>query len=200
MRPEKRLERRQHIVRSAREIFLRYGYRKTALEDVAQAAAVGKATLYHYFEGKDDLFGAVVAEMYEEYLARQRAAVAQETTAAGQLRRYAQQLMSEHQRLVGSVRGFGRVDGEFPDRVHAHLRRQRQQELVILEEILSGGVRSGEFRGMNAGRVALLLLGSLRAMIMDSMNQSEDGDGIVAEFLEILFCGLLANTDGKELS
>ncbi len=200
MRPEKRLERRTHIVRSARDVFLQYGYRKTALEDVAKAANVGKATLYHYFEGKDDLFGAVVAEMYEEYLARQRAGIAEEATAADQLRRYAQQLIEEHQRLVGSVRGFGRVDGEFPDRILAHLRRQRQHELVILQGILEAGVETGEFRGMNAERVALLLLGSLRAMIMDSLNRTEPGDAIVSEFLEILFCGLLANTEGKELS
>lgn len=200
MRPEKRLERRRHIVRCARDVFLQYGYRKTALEDVAQAAAVGKATLYHYFEGKDDLFGAVVAEMYEEYLALQRAGIAEETTAVDKIRRYAQQLLAEHQKLVGSVRGFGRVDGEFPDRILAHLRRQRQHELVILEGILEDGVRTGELRSMNPGRVALLLLGSLRAMIMDALSKTEVGDGIVTDFLEILFCGLLANTDGKELS
>jgi len=199
LRPEKRLERRTLIVRSAREVFLRYGYRKTALEDVARAASVGKATLYHYFDGKDDLFGAVVAEMYEEYLNLQRAAIAQESAAADQLRRYARQLITEHRKLVGTVREFGGLDGEFPDRVHMHLRRQRQGELMILEGVLQDGVASGEFRCMNTSRVALLLLGSLRAMIMDEMSQSEDGDGIVSEFLEILFCGLLANTDGKEL-
>ncbi|MFH1529180.1 MAG: TetR/AcrR family transcriptional regulator [Pseudomonadota bacterium] len=200
MRDEKRSERRAHIIRSAREVFLRYGYRKTALEDVARAASLGKATLYHYFDGKDALFGAVVAEMYDEYLAHQRATIAQASSAADQLRRYAGQLIAEHRKLVGTVREFGRLDLEFPDRVHAHLRRQRQGELMLLEGVLQDGVASGEFRGMNTTRVALLLLGSLRAMIMDTMNHSEDGDGVVTEFLEILFCGLLANSDGKELT
>lgn len=200
MRPEKRIERRRNIVRAAREVFLKFGYRKTALEDVARSAAIGKATLYHYFEGKDDLFSAVVAEIYEEYLSNQRTVISRETAAADKLRRYARQLIAEHRKLLGSAHGFGRLEKDFPMRVISNLRRQRQSELAILQEILAGGVQSGEFRSINTERVALLLFGSLRAMVMDIKTQTEDGDSVVSEFLEILFCGLLVNTDGKELS
>ena len=200
MKPEKRQERRTRIIRAARGVFLRYGYRKTALEDVARAATVGKATLYHYFDGKDDLFGAVVNEMYEEYLTRQRSAIVEVSAAADKLRRYAQLLITEHQDLVVSAQGFEHGDDEFPDRIHAHLRRLRASEVDILEGILRCGVESGEFRRMNTGRVALLLLGSLRAMLTAVITQPEAGDGVVSEVLQILFCGLLTNSNGKELS
>ena len=200
MRPEKRLERRANIIRAARKVFHRYGYRKTALEDVARAASVGKATLYHYFDGKDDLFGAVVTQMFHEYLARQKEGIIEDEAATDNLRRFACQLIEEHRNLSGTVRGIAQEDEELPDRIRAHLRRQRRGELEILEEILRSGISVGEFRPMNTGRVALLLLGSLRAMIMDAMSRTESADEVVSEFLEILLCGLLANTDEKELS
>ena len=197
MRPEKRQERRTNIIRAARNVFLRHGYRKTALEDVARAASVGKATLYHYFDGKDDLFGAVVSEMFQEYLTRQRAGIADAVSATEKLRLYAWQLIEEHRNLAGVVHRL--IDEELPDRIHSHLRRQRRGELEILETILQEGVASSEFRPMNEERVALLILGSLRAMIMDAMSRTESADTLVSEFLEILLCGLLAYTEGKEL-
>lgn len=199
MRPEKRRERRMRIVRAARDVFLRYGYRKTALEDVAQAADLGKATLYHYFEGKDDLFGAVIEQMYDEYLTRQRKGMDMEPSAAGKLRRYAQQLLDDHEVMVNSVHGSSRSDAEFPARVHGHLRRLRQGELDLLEEVLKNGVETGEFRPMNTRRVSLLLLGSLRSMIIDSTSRPTPDDDIVSDFMKILFYGLLAHADGKEL-
>jgi len=199
MRPEKRRERRMSIVRAARDVFLRYGYRKTALEDVAQAADLGKATLYHYFEGKDDLFGAVIEQMYDEYILRQRAGMNAEPSGAGKLRCYAQQLLDDHEVMVNSVHGSGRVDEEFPARVHGHLRRLRQGELELLEEVLIRGVETGEFRSMNTRRVSLLLLGSLRSMIIEATNRSTPDENIVSDFMKILFYGLLDHTDGKEL-
>ncbi len=199
MRPEKRRERRMRIVQAARDVFLRYGYRKTALEDVAQAAYLGKATLYHYFEGKDDLFGAVIEEIYDEYISRQRKGMEKEPSAAGKLRRYAQQLLDDHEVMVGSVHDSGRADAEFPARVHGHLRRLRQGELELIEEVLTGGVETGEFRPMNTRRVSLLFLGSLRSMVIDATNQSTPDENIVSDFMKILFYGLLAHADGKEL-
>jgi len=50
----------QRIVRSATSAFLRDGYSGAALDDIALAAGVSKATIYHYFNGKDDLFASVV--------------------------------------------------------------------------------------------------------------------------------------------
>ncbi len=49
-------DRREELLFSAVELFLRYGYKKTTLDDLAEAANISKSTLYHYFSNKDDLF------------------------------------------------------------------------------------------------------------------------------------------------
>ncbi len=51
-RPE---ERPEELLQAALETFARKGYGGTRLEEVAAAAGVSKATVYHYFEGKEDL-------------------------------------------------------------------------------------------------------------------------------------------------
>ncbi len=63
------------IVLAGLQLFTRYGYRKTSIDDIAQAAQVAKRTVYLHFENKAAVFLAIL-----EYLAgqvRQRCAAAE---------------------------------------------------------------------------------------------------------------------------
>jgi AcrR family transcriptional regulator len=51
---------KEQIVEAAREVFAKYGYRKTTIEDIAKAVYRAKSSVYHYFGGKDEIFKAVV--------------------------------------------------------------------------------------------------------------------------------------------
>ena len=43
------------IIKAARSLFMKYGYNKTTMEDIAKAAGKGKSTLYYYYPSKDDV-------------------------------------------------------------------------------------------------------------------------------------------------
>lgn len=49
-------ERKQEIAKIAKEVFLRKGYNKTKLSDIALKYGVARTTLYEYFKNKDDIF------------------------------------------------------------------------------------------------------------------------------------------------
>jgi AcrR family transcriptional regulator len=51
---------RETILQIAQEIFSKYGYKKTTLDDIANAVRKGKSSLYYYFSSKEDLFQAVI--------------------------------------------------------------------------------------------------------------------------------------------
>ncbi|MDQ0467567.1 TetR/AcrR family transcriptional regulator [Labrys wisconsinensis] len=53
---------RRQILDGARRIFLAQGFEGASMNDIAKAAAVSKGTLYVYFENKERLFAAIVAE------------------------------------------------------------------------------------------------------------------------------------------
>ncbi len=64
-RPSSRVARRRdrrkaEIVRTATELLSEHGYQGMNLEDVAEQTDIAKATLYHYFSGKDELVAAVI--------------------------------------------------------------------------------------------------------------------------------------------
>src|ERR1700730_15754449 len=63
------------IVLAALELFARYGYRKTSIDDIAQAAQVAKRTVYLHFENKAAVFLAILEYLGDQV--RQRCAAAE---------------------------------------------------------------------------------------------------------------------------
>lgn len=48
--------RKIQIIKAAAKRFARHGLNKTTLDEVARDIRIGKATIYHYFTSKDDLY------------------------------------------------------------------------------------------------------------------------------------------------
>ncbi|HEY7935042.1 MAG TPA: TetR family transcriptional regulator [Solirubrobacteraceae bacterium] len=57
---------RQALLDAARTLFGERGYAATSIDDVAQAAKVTKGALYHHYNGKQELFGAVYEQVKRE--------------------------------------------------------------------------------------------------------------------------------------
>jgi AcrR family transcriptional regulator len=61
-------ELREHILRTAKDVFLETGFERASMDVVATRAATSKRSLYAHFESKDKLFLAVVDLVRELYL------------------------------------------------------------------------------------------------------------------------------------
>ena len=61
--------RRRRVVEAATGVFLRYGYARTTMADIAQAAGLSRPTLYLTFPDKEGVFQAVIETMVATKLA-----------------------------------------------------------------------------------------------------------------------------------
>lgn len=52
----------QRLMDSGREIFARYGVRKTTIDDLTKAAGIAKGSFYTFFESKEDLFFSILTK------------------------------------------------------------------------------------------------------------------------------------------
>jgi AcrR family transcriptional regulator len=59
-------ERRRQLIEAGAVAFSRHAYEELSMREIAEAAGVSKALLYHYFPSKIDLFKAAVSEKAEE--------------------------------------------------------------------------------------------------------------------------------------
>src|SRR6266852_4860493 len=69
-------DKRGAILDAAQRLFLRYGVKRTALDDVVREAGIAKGTLYLYFDSKDALFAAIAERLCAEMLGNAEEAIA----------------------------------------------------------------------------------------------------------------------------
>jgi len=61
-------ERKQNILKAAEKRFSRHGLNKTTLNEIARDLRIGKATIYHYFNTKEDLFYKTIDWQIDLYI------------------------------------------------------------------------------------------------------------------------------------
>ncbi|WP_436772469.1 helix-turn-helix domain-containing protein [Yinghuangia sp. YIM S09857] len=73
-RARQRERTRRTLIREGRRLFASQGYAAVGLAEVVRAAGVTKGALYHHFDGKADLFRAVLEQVQQEVADRVAAA------------------------------------------------------------------------------------------------------------------------------
>ncbi|HEY0853030.1 MAG TPA: helix-turn-helix domain-containing protein, partial [Bradyrhizobium sp.] len=73
---------RDRILQAAMTVFRRHGFRRSSIEETAEAAGLTRQALYHHFKSKEALFRAVIERVHDNALA-DGAAAAETAEAAG---------------------------------------------------------------------------------------------------------------------
>ena len=76
---------RTRILDAAMLVFRRHGFRRSSIEQTAEAAGLTRQALYHHFKSKEALFRAVIERLHESALAAEIAAANAAEKAGGSL-------------------------------------------------------------------------------------------------------------------
>lgn len=74
LNPQAYAKARGRLLDAARRVFAAKGYHAASMNDVARAAGVAKAAMYHYFDGKHGMLEALHTDLWSEGAARLKAA------------------------------------------------------------------------------------------------------------------------------
>jgi AcrR family transcriptional regulator len=61
-------EKQNMITRAAEKRFIRHGLAKTTMEEIARDLRISKATLYHYFKNKEEIYYAVADQESDKFI------------------------------------------------------------------------------------------------------------------------------------
>jgi len=75
------------ILTAARSVFLRYGFRRVTMNDIAEAAGVSRPALYLLFKSKEEIFIGVYMQFVDETLAEIEKAMATATSSQKKMER-----------------------------------------------------------------------------------------------------------------
>ena len=131
---------RESIINAAREVFARYGFRKTTMDDIAQAAHKGKSSLYHYFESKDDVFRAVVEKEGNILEREMERALEKEDTPQAKLMTYSVKRMEILNRVANFYTAFQDDYLENYGFIQKLRKKSDEWEFNTIKKILQEGV------------------------------------------------------------
>jgi AcrR family transcriptional regulator len=80
-------DKRSRILAAARSVFLRYGFKRVNMNDIAEAAGMSRPALYVLFKNKEEIFIAAYLRWVEETIAQVEAAMAETALPKNKLAR-----------------------------------------------------------------------------------------------------------------
>ncbi|SNR48387.1 TetR/AcrR family transcriptional regulator [Actinomadura mexicana] len=142
LREMKKQQTRQSISHQATRLFLRHGFDRVTIADVAAAAQVAKMTVTNYFPRKEDL-ALDLHEVFVALLARTVAERAPGESALAALRRGFLEAVRRHDAVIGfSGPDFARMITESPALV-ARLREFHEEREDALAAVLAEEAGAG---------------------------------------------------------
>ena len=185
---------RNSILEAARDLFARYGFKKTTMEDVAMALRKGKSSLYYYFKNKEEIFQAVIGLESEILFTKLNDVVKSEGNAQVKLRNYVIVRMETISELLNYQKVLKEDfygDYEF---LGAYKMEGETLEEEFIQSILEEGVRNGVFSikdtKLGATSIVITLRGLEIPLFRRSLSVQELGVQL-DNILNILFYGLV---------
>lgn len=146
--PEVSAPARPAILAAARHLFAQRGFAGTSVREIAEAAGVSKAAIYHHFRDKDRLYRVLLDEAIRTLTAAMKR-VLDDGAARVQLARIVLlhlQFASDHADLLRMLVVEQWRGSERRRRLGGVIDRHREEELAIFQSVLERGIARGEFK------------------------------------------------------
>jgi len=185
---------REIILGVASEIFARYGFNKTTMDDIARGMGKGKSSIYYYFKNKEDIFREVVEKEVVKMKTRTRLAMEKESDPREKLRVYIQVRMQGFENFLNL---YAVLKTEFLshfDFVEQIRQKYDKEETSIIKGILDEGIKAKMFIIEDTYLTALAIFTAMKGMEIPlfTANHSKDQDDIrFDKLMDVLFYGIM---------
>ena len=133
-------EKKAMIIEAAEQLFHRFGYGKTSLDDIAREAGLGKGTIYYYFDSKEDIFFEVAQHHSDQFYAKLQKILSKENTFAAKFSiaiRMPIKLAYEHALIL--LDAIKNMPPNYLQKLEQFRQENKTRIISILDEIIAFG-------------------------------------------------------------
>jgi len=160
-------QKRIKILEAAAELFASQPFHKVLLSDVAEAASVGKGTLYIYFKSKEDMYLSVLYKGFSELVERLRNRMDEDIYGPAEnlevMIREMIQFAYQNPHLFEVMRTI--PGWEAGDRTKWDLKRREYKTMI--ESVIRLGVAQGVFKDAHPEFTARYIPGFVRSVLLE---------------------------------
>lgn len=186
---QEQARRRHEIFHQVVNIFLKKGFHETSMQEIADAAGLGKSTLYDYFQTKDEILVYFFEDQWNDVIEQAQSIAVQNCRADERLGRimkaYIESLQANKNLFlklsVESQRLKLESQKQIQDKRHAY------QDMI--RALIEEGIREGVFRQVNSLLAARLLVGDVGLLLYGSRLTGTPQE-MLKETLDMFFQGI----------
>lgn len=184
---------RQKIISTAGQIFSRYGFRKTTMEEIAKALKKGKSSIYYYYNSKEEIFEAVVLREANSLRTQLTGAIKEVDSPIDKLKAYVWVRMKAFEKLSNYYNAIFDKDLDHFEFIEKVREKYDREELAILRLILYTGARRGYFRANGSEFTAMAVQTALKGLEVPLFwkRRHVDMESRMEAILDVLFNGIL---------
>jgi len=158
-KPDVSEERKEQITEAATNVFLRQGFDKARMDDIAAEANLSKGTLYLYFKSKD----AIITHLLDRLFEREFSDLVLQEDAS---RPASEKLIFFTDKFISDIHNWSRIIPimyEFLGRlfrqstVQKAFKKYMRYYLDVITPIIQQGIDEGEFKANSAEDVAITI-------------------------------------------
>jgi len=166
---KEKTDRKKRILSAAQRVFSRKGYEATTMEDIASEAGFGKASLYFYFKGKEEVFLSLIKTGLEEQRSLLKQIMGSQLSNVERLEVLVCKLfenVEQNQEFIRIMHSESqKLYATTLRKVHSSIIREHKKTMEGIASIIQDGIRSGEFRKVEPTVAAGSLMGIIRSVI-----------------------------------
>lgn len=155
-----RIFRRKEIMDAAVKFFAEKGFNSTTLEEIADTAEFGKGTLYNYFQGKEEIYRAIIDDIVESNEEIIKQADENSKSCIDFIERYTKDLfdycLKNKYAVLLFIREIARLDKNYQDMNHQELIYKHSKIKDLFAKRLENGVKSKEIKKFDALKLVVL--------------------------------------------
>ncbi len=187
---------KEAILDAAQTLLATHGYAGLSMRELATESGLAKATIYHHFQDKNDLFRSVLerdmAMVYAQIVAAANSATTAVDKLSAVIRTYVA-LMRERRTVIMSVlREMGQEEGNLCEFIQS----RRSCYFDPIATILEQGIAEGEFRAINVEQAAISLVGMINAFVVFRLltDTQEPSEAIIDHTIDLFLHGIAGGT------
>ncbi len=164
------------ILDAAKDLFARFGFKKTTVEEIITHAGVSKGTFYKYYSNKDDVFQSVIEIEGNKLIEEITDLVFRENCFTDRMQAF---LKAKIQGIQNISRFYNVTQDIYQEALFVILKGSQEfqkKELALLRRILRKAEASGEIASNNVKSRALILsiflVGTENPLFLENKNIS----------------------------
>jgi AcrR family transcriptional regulator len=165
---EEQAKRRHEIFHLVVNVFLKKGFQETSMREIAEAAGLGKSTLYDYFKTKDEILVYFFEDQIDDLTVDAQKIAVQNCSADKRLRQILEKYVDDFQANKSMFLKLSIESQRLKPESQKGIQKKRYAFQDLIRALIDEGIREGVFRQVDSLLAARLFVSGIASIVFGS--------------------------------